>query len=58
MKNEIIKGLGILVILIGVILLAVYHFNANYTSNGLLIAAGICVVLGAVGHVLLNKYIE
>lgn len=56
MKN-ILKYLGIFVMLIGVIVLAVYHFG-NYTSNALLITAGVLVVVGAIGHVLLNKYIE
>jgi len=57
MKNEILKYLGVLVILVGVVLLAIYHF-CDFHENGLLIGAGVCLVTGAVGHVLLNKYIE
>ncbi|WP_163629906.1 hypothetical protein [Paludibacter sp. 221] len=57
MKNEILKYLGIIVMLIGVILLAVYHFS-DFPGNTLLIIAAICVVVGAVGHVILNKFIE
>ena len=57
MKNEILKYLGILVILVGVALLAVYHFG-SFTENGLLVAGGLCVVAGAIGFVVLNKYFE
>jgi len=57
MKNEILKYLGILVILVGVALLAVYHFG-TFTENGLLVAGGLCVVAGAIGFVVLNKYFE
>ncbi len=57
MKNEILKYLGIVVILVGVALLAVYHFS-KYPGNGLLISAGIVIVVGAIGHVLLNKFID
>jgi len=57
MKNEILKYLGILVILVGVALLAVYQFG-SFTENSLLVAGGLCVVTGAVGFVILNKYFE
>ena len=57
MKNELLKYLGIVVILVGVILLAVYQFGSN-PINGLLIAAGVCVVAGTIGHIVLNKVIE
>ena len=57
MKNEILKYLGIVVLLVGVILLAVYQFGGNPT-NGLLIAAGACVVAGTIGHIILNKVID
>jgi len=46
-----------LVILVGVVLLAVYHFG-SYTENGLLVAGGLCVIAGAIGFVVLNKYFE
>ncbi|MDL2289931.1 hypothetical protein LJB95_00820 [Paludibacteraceae bacterium OttesenSCG-928-F17] len=55
--KELLKYLGIIVMLIGVALLAVYHFS-DFPGNGLLIGAGISIVVGAVGHVILNKYID
>ncbi len=57
MKSEILKYLGVLVILVGVALLVVYNFG-SYPGNGMLVAAGACVVVGAIGHIVLNKYIE
>jgi uncharacterized protein YjeT (DUF2065 family) len=58
MKNEILKYLGILVILIGVAVLVIYHFGAHAAENTLLIVGGLCIFVGAVGHVILNKYIQ
>ena len=55
--KELLKYLGIIVMLIGVIILAVYNFG-NYPGNALLITAGILIVAGAIGHVILNKYIK
>ncbi len=56
MKN-LLKYLGIFIILLGVILLLVYNWTDSPT-NGLLVAAGLCVVAGAVGHIILNRVIE
>lgn len=55
--KEILKYLGVLVMLIGVVVLALYHFG-DYPGNGLLITAGVLVVVGAAGHILLNKYVK
>ena len=58
MKNEILKYLGILVILIGVAVLVIYHFGHHAAENTLLIIGGICILTGTIGHVILNKYIH
>lgn len=56
MKN-ILKYLGILIMLVGVVILAFYHFG-SYAGNGLLIAAGACVLVGLFAHIIINRYID
>lgn len=55
MKN-LLKYLGVLIVLIGVGILAYYYFVAQ--SNLLLIVAALCMVIGLLGHIFMNKYIE
>ncbi|MBQ9591322.1 MAG: hypothetical protein IJR32_00600 [Paludibacteraceae bacterium] len=47
MKSILIRLSGVLIILLGVILLAVYHFTAPH-SNALLIGAGAAFLIGLV----------
>jgi|GEM_PF-2899621 multisubunit Na+/H+ antiporter MnhG subunit len=54
MKSNL-KYLGVLLSLIGVVILAVYHFSGS-TSNAMLICAAICVIFGPVVYGLLAKY--
>ena len=49
-----LKYLGILVLLIGVGVLAIPAFSGTM-SNGMLIAGLVLVLLGYVGHIILNK---
>jgi len=50
--------LGIVAILIGVVMLGLYYFNIM-TGNGTLFGAGAMMVLGLIGHIVLNKiYME
>jgi nicotinamide riboside transporter PnuC len=55
MKN-LLKNLGILVVVIGVLLLIIPAF-LNTTSNTTLGVAAILMVVGLIGHIMLNKYI-
>jgi hypothetical protein len=48
------RYLGIIVILIGVVILGLYYFNVM-TGNGTLMTAGTLMVLGLIGHIILNK---
>lgn len=47
MKSTLVRLSGILIILIGVILLSIYHFAACQ-SNGLLIAGGAAMLIGLI----------
>lgn len=55
--KEIIKNLGLIVILIGVIFLSIVVFKQTHTNAKLAISL-ILVVVGLFGHILLNKYID
>ena len=56
--NRLMPYLGIVAILIGVVMLGLYYFNIM-TGNGTLFGAGAMMVLGLIGHIVLNKiYME
>ncbi|GAD05712.1 hypothetical protein [Porphyromonas crevioricanis] len=52
--NGIVKILGIIVMLVGVLFLAVPYFM-NTTSNVTLFAGLILVVLGFIAHIIINR---
>lgn len=52
--SQLMRYLGIIVILIGVVILGLYYFNVM-TGNGTLMTAGTLMVLGLIGHIILNK---
>lgn len=54
--KELLKYLGSILILVGVVLLAIYHFGSNPT-NAYLASAGIIMIVGCVTHVVINKRI-
>ncbi len=51
--NTILKYLGVIMVLLGVVCLIVYKFAVP--SNGLLVAALALEVVGVLAHVILNK---
>ena len=51
--NELLKNLGVIVLLIGVIILAVPAINGGL-SNILLTGLGV-IILGYIGHIVINK---
>ena len=55
--NELIKHLGVIVLLIGVAVLAVPFFNGTMTNTYLLTGVSL-VILGYIGHIALNKRFE
>jgi len=52
--KTILRFLGPIIILVGVIILAVYFFTQS-SSNTYLIAAGVTMFVGVFAHVILNK---
>ncbi len=55
--NEIIKNLGVILLLVGVIILAVPALTGGMT-NGILIAGLGVIILGYLGHIVINKKVE
>ncbi len=53
--GKLMRYLGVLIILLGVLILLL-HFLGVFSSNSALLVAGIIMILGLVGHVLINKY--
>ena len=55
--NELVKNLGVIVLLIGVVILAVPFLNGGMTNTLLLTGLGL-IILGYLGHIVLNKKFE
>lgn len=55
--NGLIKNLGVIVLLIGVVILAVPFLTGGMT-NGILITGLLVIVLGYLGHIVINKRVE
>jgi len=55
--NNLLKNLGPILILIGVIILAYYFFTES-NSNTYLGVAGVIMIVGFLAHILLNKKIK
>ncbi|WP_187117326.1 hypothetical protein [Parabacteroides bouchesdurhonensis] len=55
--NEFIKNLGVIVLLIGVIILAVPALTGGM-NNGILLAGLGVILLGYIGHIVINKKVE
>lgn len=55
--KSFLKYLGPILQLVGVAILAIYYFNQT-PENTLLAVAGIIMVLGMVGHIVINKLID
>jgi O-antigen ligase len=55
--NELVKNLGVIVLLIGVIVLAVPALTGGLTNTILLAGLGI-IIIGYIGHILINKRME
>ncbi|WP_293710756.1 hypothetical protein [uncultured Parabacteroides sp.] len=55
--NELIKYLGVIVLLIGVIILAVPAISGGMTNTILLAGLGV-IILGYIGHIVINKKME
>lgn len=52
--NELIKNLGVIVLIIGVAILAV-PFLTGGMNNGILLGGLALIILGYLGHIVINK---
>lgn len=55
--KDIIKNLGLIVILIGIIFLSIVVFRQTHTNTQLAISL-ILVIVGFFGHIILSKFID
>lgn len=55
--NELIKNLGVIVLIIGVVILAVPALTGGMTNAILLTGLGV-ILLGYLGHIVINKKVE
>ncbi|MCF8224965.1 MAG: hypothetical protein K9J30_03715 [Bacteroidales bacterium] len=55
--KDVIKNIGILLIVIGVVILSIAVFK-EATTNTKLAVSLILIVVGFLGHILINRYIE
>lgn len=55
MNNQLIKALGPIVVIIGVIVLSLYHFTVLPQENSVLVCGGALLVLGVALYVILTK---
>ncbi len=55
--NELIKFLGVVLILIGVVIFVVYSQTMG-AGNGYLVAGSVFVLVGLIAHILINKYLK
>ena len=55
--KELLKNIGLILILLGVVILSIAVFKETQTNVKLTISL-ILVVVGLLGHILLNKYID
>lgn len=55
--KDILKNLGLVVILIGVIFLSIVVFRQTHTNAKLAVSL-ILVIVGLVGHIVINKIID
>lgn len=55
--KDIIKNLGIISIIIGVIILSLAVFKETQTNAKLAVSL-VLIVIGLIGHIVINKYVE
>jgi len=55
--RELLKSVGVIILLIGVIVLAVPAFTGGIT-NGILLSGLGLIILGYLSHIVINKRVE
>jgi uncharacterized membrane protein HdeD (DUF308 family) len=56
--NNLLKYLGVILLIIGVIILALPTFTGRGTSNLILLIGLSAILIGYVAHIILNKKVE
>lgn len=56
--KKLLKNLGLLIVLIGVVMLVVLAFTGNVNNNALLVTPVAIMVVGIIAHIILNKNIK
>ena len=52
--SKLTQYIGIMAVLLGVVILGLYHFKVM-TGNSTLMFAAIIMILGVIGHIILNR---
>ena len=52
--SKLKQYIGIIAVLLGVVILGLYHFNVM-SGNETLVLAAVVMVIGVIGHIVLNK---
>ncbi len=55
--SELVKNLGVIVLLIGVVILAVPALTGGMT-NAILLSGLVVIVIGYLSHIVINKRVE
>ena len=55
--KDVLKNLGLVSIIVGVVILSLAVFNEHQTNTKLAVSL-ILVVVGLLGHIFLNKFID
>lgn len=55
--SELIKNLGVIILLIGVAILAVPAFSGS-TTNTTLMSGLLVIIIGYISHIVINKHVE
>ena len=55
--KDLLKNLGLIVIIAGVVLLSIVVFTQTHSNTELAISL-VLIVFGLLGHILLNKFID
>ncbi len=56
MKN-LIKNLGLILIVIGAVILIICAFAGDTNSNAILVSALLMIIVGLIAHIIINKRI-
>ena len=56
--NSLLKNLGLIIFLCGVVCLCVYYFSVRVSSNGLLVSSLVLEFVGILAYIIINKLLD